>query len=69
MKVINKEFYVIIFKITAIGYLVEFAADTINDLGLKGLADKLVFTGKILVFSISLPIIYSICNLLVSLLQ
>ena len=31
----------IIFKITAIGYLVEFGADTINDLGLKGLAEKI----------------------------
>ena len=50
---VDKEFYVIIFKITAIGYLVEFGAETINDLGLKSLADKLIFIGKIVIFSVS----------------
>lgn len=66
---IDKDFYVIIFKITAIGYLVEFGADTICDMGLKGLADKLVFVGKIVIFSMSLPILYAVFNLLVGLIQ
>jgi stage III sporulation protein AD len=66
---IDKELYLIIFKVTAIGYLVEFASDTVNDFGLKSLADKLTFAGKIIIFTISIPIIYSIINLLVGLLQ
>jgi stage III sporulation protein AD len=66
---IDKQLYLIIFKVTAIGYLVEFASDTVNDFGLKSLADKLTFAGKIIIFTISIPIIYSIINLLVGLLQ
>ena len=66
---IDKEFYLIIFKITAIGYLVEFGADTINDLGLKGIAEKLIFAGKIIIFCTSLPIFYAVFNLLVGLVQ
>ena len=66
---INKDFYLIIFKITAIGYLVEFGADTINDLGLKGLAEKLILVGKVVIFATSLPILYAVFNLLVGLMQ
>lgn len=66
---IDNELYLIIFKITAIGYLVEFAANTIQDFGLKSLSDKLVFVGKILILSMSMPIIYAIFNLLIGMLQ
>ena len=66
---IDNELYLIIFKITAIGYLVEFAANTIQDFGLKSLSDKLVFVGKIVILSMSMPIIYAIFNLLIGMLQ
>lgn len=66
---VNKEFYIIILKITAIGYLVEFAADTVSDFGLKSLGDKLIFAGKLLIFTMSVPIIYALINLLTGLLQ
>ena len=66
---IDKEIYMIIFKVVAIGYLVEFGADTINDLGFKGLAEKLIFVGKIAIFSISLPILYAVFNLLTEMLK
>lgn len=65
---IDSELYLIVFKVSSIGYLVEFSADTVSDFGLKSLADKLVFVGKLIIFSISLPIIYAIINLLVGLL-
>ena len=61
---IDGDFILIIAKITAIGYLTEFAAGTIEDFGLKSLSDKLVFVGKIIIFSISLPIIYSVINVI-----
>ena len=66
---IDKEFYKIIFKITAIGYLIEFGADLVLDMGLKGLSEKLVFVGKIVIFCTSLPIFYSVFNLLIGLLE
>ena len=64
---VDQEFYRIIFKITIIGYLIEFSADTITDLGFKSLADKLVFVGKFIIFSVSLPILYAVFNLLTGL--
>ena len=66
---IDKEYYKIILKITAIAYLVEFTADTINDMGLKGVADKLIFAGKIVIFYLSMPIFYSIIRLLLELMK
>jgi len=54
----------IIIKITGISYLIEFASDTIEDFGAKSLADKVVFGGKILILSMSFPIIKSLISLL-----
>ena len=62
---IDKEFYKIIFKITAIGYLIEFGASAMQDFGLNSLANKLIFAGKIIILSISLPIIYAVYNLII----
>ncbi|MBO5927352.1 MAG: hypothetical protein J6Q32_00675 [Clostridia bacterium] len=66
---IDKEYYVIIFKVTAIGYLTEFGAGIIEDFGLKSLSDKLVLVGKIIILAISLPIIYAVFNLLKGLIK
>ena len=62
---IDKDFYIIIFKITAIGYLIEFGASTMQDFGLTSLANKLIFAGKVVILSISLPIIYAVYNLII----
>ena len=66
---ISADFYKILFKITAIGYLIEFGADTINDFGLTSLSNKLIFVGKLIIFNISLPIFYAVFNLLIGLLK
>ena len=60
---IDKETFRIILKITAIAYLVEFGAGTIEDFGLKGLSNKLVFIGKFVILGLSFPIIYSVFNM------
>ena len=65
---IDGDLFKIIFKITAIGYVVEFGAGIIEDFGLKSLSDKLVFCGKIVIFAMSMPIIYAIFNLLAEIL-
>lgn len=62
---IDVYFVKVVFKATAIGYLVEFGAGLIEDLGLKNLSDKLVFVGKILILSIALPIVYSLITLII----
>ena len=66
---VKSEYFEIIFKCVAIGYLVEFSAGTLVDAGLNSLADKLVLIGKVVIISVSMPIIYSVFNLLTGLLQ
>lgn len=62
---IDSQLILIIFKITAIGYLVEFSAGIIKDFGLQSLSDKLIFVGKIIILSISMPIVYAVFNLII----
>lgn len=66
---IGSDLYKILFKITAIGYLVEFGADLVDDFGLKSLSSKLLFAGKIIILSTAMPIIYSVFNLLLKMFQ
>ena len=55
-------------KIMAISYLVEFSASTIEDFGLKSIADKVVFAGKIVILTISTPIIETLISTVIGLL-
>ena len=61
---IGEDTFSVLLKVIAIGYLVEFGAGTIEDMGVKNLSDKLVFVGKIIIFTTSLPIFYAVFNLL-----
>ena len=57
----------IIIKIVGIGYVIEFAAGILEDFGVKSNADKLVFAGKIIILTVSVPIFYALINILVGL--
>ena len=59
----------IILKIIAIGYLVEFAAGVVEDFGSKSVADKLVFAGKVIIFTVSVPIVQTLVALVGSFLE
>ena len=56
----------IIFKITAIGYLVEFGAGLLEDFNLKSLGDKLVLLGKLIILATALPIIQGVLNIIIN---
>lgn len=58
-----------ILKITVIANLIEFTALTIEDFGLKSLSEKVIFSGKLIIFTISAPIIYSVFEIIVGLLK
>ncbi len=58
----------IILKIIAISYLVEFSSTLIEDFGLKSIADKVTFAGKILILTMSAPIIKNLITLITGLL-
>lgn len=66
---VNTEYFSVILKITGIAYIVEFGAGIIEDLGLKSVADKLVFVGKLAIFVASMPIIYAVFNLMTGLIK
>lgn len=59
----------VILKMVGIGYLVEFSAGILNDFGQNSLADKLIFCGKIIVLILALPIIESVLDLILRLLE
>ena len=48
---IDRSVFGIVIKILAISYLVQFATSTVEDFGLKSIADKIVFSGKILILT------------------
>ena len=66
---IENETIASILKITVIANLIDFTAITIEEFGLRSLSDKLIFCGKIIIFTISAPLIYSVFELIVGLLQ
>ena len=69
MTSIDSKIIHLILKITVIANLIEFTALTIEDFGLKSLSEKVIFCGKIIIFSISVPIIHSVFELIFGLLQ
>ena len=54
---INSEFLGIIFKITGISILTEFAVSICQDTGESAIANKIDIGGKIMIISMSIPII------------
>ena len=57
-----------VMKILGVGYLTEFAAGLAEDTGARGLGDKIVFGGKIIILFLALPIIKSVFEIITSLL-
>ena len=56
-------------KIVGIGYLIEFSTSTVEELGCKSLADKLNFAGKIIIFTVALPILNALFQAIKSLIE
>ena len=61
---VDSQLFLIIFKAVGIGYLIEFGAGLLEDFGLKSLSDKLILFGKIVILTMSLPILYAILNVI-----
>ena len=54
----------LLLKIVAIGYLVEFAAGLVEDFGAKSIADKLVLAGKVIIFTVAVPILRGLVSMI-----
>ena len=57
LSMVSQTTFKLIFKIIGIAYLTEFTVSTLNDFGQNSLADKSIFVGKILILTLSLPIL------------
>ena len=65
---LSKSVFSLVMKIVGIGYLTEFAASICHDCGSSGLADKMLFAGKIVLLVMSLPIVTDILKIVSELL-
>ena len=57
-----------LFKIIAVGYIAEFGANICVDAGASSVADKILFCAKLIILTISLPIITTVVDMVVALL-
>ena len=65
---INSEFLVILIKITGIAILTEFAVSICKDSGESAIASKVDIGGKIIIISMSIPIINALVDTVVKIL-
>ena len=59
----------VIFKIIGIGYVVELTAASIKDLGFESISDKLIMCGRIMIFLVSVPVLKSLYEVIVRLIE
>ena len=67
--VINNEFLVLLIKITGIAFLTEFAVSICKDAGESAIANKIDMGGKVIIVSMSIPIISSLLETVVEILR
>ena len=66
--VINNEFLVLLIKITGIPFLTEFSVSICKDSGETAIANKIDIGGKVLIISMSIPIIASLLETIIKIL-
>lgn len=64
---ISSEIFILVIKIIAISYLADFTTSLCEDMGAKSIGDKVSFASKIIIFTISSPIIVTLFDVISSL--
>ena len=65
---VSSEVVVLVLKILGISYLIEFSSSLIEDFGLKSLSEKVVFAGKIVILTLSVPVMENVVSAVLELL-
>lgn len=65
---INQQFLGILLKITGIAFLAEFAVSVCSDAGEKAIASKIEIGSKVIIITMSMPIITSLLELIMEIL-
>ena len=63
---LDSKLFTILIKIVGVGYLTEFSSNVCLDSGNSSMAGKLQLAGKLIIFVMSIPIISSLVELIVS---
>ena len=66
--VINNEFLILLLKITGIAFLTEFTVSIWKDTGETAIANKVDLGGKVIIISMSIPIISSLLEIILKIL-
>lgn len=64
----GKEFFPIIIKVLVVAYLADFTSQLCKDAGEGAIGSKVELAGKIIIFYLSMPILFSILELINSIL-
>ena len=64
---IDSGMFTTLLKIIGVGYLIEFSASVCNDSGNSSIADKIILAGKLIIFTLSLPIVTNLFDLVMEL--
>lgn len=62
---ISPQYLKLVVKLTGIAYITKFASDICRDAGETAIAGKVDFAGKIIVFSLTIPVISAFLNLII----
>ena len=65
---ISSNLFLLVIKITAISYLADFSSALCDDLGVKSLGSKVNFASKIMMFTLSTPVIINLFDVISSIL-
>ena len=67
--VVNNEFLTLLIKITGIAFLTEFSVSLCKDSGETAIANKIDIGGKVIIISMSIPIIASLLETIIKILK
>ena len=59
----------LLFKVIAVGYITEFSASIIDDVGLPSLSDKVTLGGKLIIVASSLPVVVKLFEFIAGMLS
>lgn len=66
---VNHQLFSSMLKVIGIGYLIEFSASICKDSGNSSIADKIHLAGKVMIFVVSMPIVETLFNLVLDMVQ
>lgn len=66
---VNMNLFTNVLKIVGIGYITEFGANVCNDTGNSAIAEKVLLAGKVIILCFALPIVNSMLNVIMGLIQ